>query len=94
MRYLVRLNVRAFNPITQKLDLSRVWEIEQCKTRDSGRIIWHGAEVNVNGSPIREFFTVPKKGDPAWEFECYGICVRGQDNALELHTTPKDASGN
>ena len=94
VRYLVRINPRAWNPITQKVDTAHVWEVEQCKTKDSAKVKWHCAAVSVNGAPIREFFRIPKQGEPPWEFECYGICLRGQDDTIELHTGPKEASGN
>lgn len=94
MKYVVRLNPKAFNPITQKVDYKRVWEIEQCATKDSEKVIWHGADVKINGNPIRNYFTVPKPGEKPWSFECYGICLRGLDEALELRTGPCDASGN
>ena len=94
MKYLVRLNPRAINPITRKIIASRLWEIEQCATKDSEKVIWHGQDVRIDATPIRELFTVPKEGEPPWQGEYYGICVRGQDNAVEIRTGPADVSGN
>lgn len=94
MKYLVRLNSKAFNPITRKVIVERLWEIEQCATRDSGRIIWHCANVRIDAQPIRELFVLPKEGEKPWEAEYFGICTRGQDDTLEIHTGRQDASGN
>lgn len=98
MQYKIRLNKRAFNPVTGKVIASRLWEIEQCSfiggsgRLDSEKVIWHCADVRIDGMPIRDFFTLPKEGDPPWEIERFGICVRGQDNAVEILTTPQDVS--
>lgn len=85
MKYLVRLNPRAYNPLTNKVDPSRLWEVEQCADKDSERVIWHCADVRVNTMPIRDLFKLPKSGEPPWEILLSGICVRGQDNAIEIH---------
>ena len=94
MRYIIRLNAKAFNPITQKVDMKRVWEIEQCASRDSEAVTWHDGNVRIDGEPIGARFKAPGPGEPAWRFECYGICVRSQDNAFDILTGPHDASGN
>lgn len=94
MKYIVRLNPKAFNPITRKVIVERLWEIEQCANRDSDRIVWHCADVRIDTTPIRELFTLPKEGEKPWEADYFGICVRGQDNAIEIHTGKADASGN
>lgn len=104
MRYVVRLNPKAINPLTHKLTLSRLWEVEQCEstgrlwasgTPDSERVIWHAADVRIDDKPIRELFTLPALGSTEpWKIECHGIAVRGQDNAIEIHTGAHDASGN
>jgi hypothetical protein len=94
VRYLVRLNPRAFNPVTRKVIAERLWEIEQCSTKDSGSIIWHCADVRIDATPIRDLYVLPKDGEKPWEIERFGICVRGQDNAIEIHTGAHDASGN
>jgi hypothetical protein len=94
VRYLIRLNPKAFNPITRAVIASRLWEIEQCSNQDSECVIWHCADVRIDGIQIRMFFTLPKDGEKPWEKECFGICVRGQDNAIEIHTGASDVSGN
>ena len=94
MKYLVRLNPKAFNPLTRKVIPSRLWEIEQCATRDSASVIWHCANVRIDSTPIRELYTLPKEGERPWEAEYFGICVRGYDDAVEIHTGRHDASGN
>lgn len=94
MKYLIRLNPKAFNQLTRKVMADRLWEIEQVATRDSEAVIWHCADIRVDGKPIREMFQLPKPGEKSWQFECFGICVRGQDNAVELKTGRADASGN
>lgn len=94
MKYLVRLNPRAFNPITRRVIESRLWEVEQCATRDSGKVIWHCADVRIDSTPIRELFTLPKEGETPWEREYFGVVVRGQDNAIAILTGAADASGN
>ena len=86
MKYLIRLNPKAYNPISGKVIASRVWEVEQCANKDSEKVIWHCAEVKINDRPIREFFTFPKAGAPPTELMYFGICTRGQDNAIEIHT--------
>jgi hypothetical protein len=91
--YKIRLNPRAFNPLTKQIIASRLWEIEQVADKDSERVIWHCSDIRVNDKPIRELYALPKPGDPAWEIECYGIAVRGQDNAIEVHTKDKNVSG-
>ena len=100
MRYVIRLNPRAINPITRKIIPSRLWEIEQCQSTgrggriDSEKVVWHTADVRIDDKPIREMFTLPVPGGPPWSIEVFGICVRGQDNAIEIHTGAHDASGN
>ena len=93
MKYIVRLNPRAFNPVTRKVIESRLWEIEQCADKDSEKVIWHCADVRIDAKPIREFYALPKPGETAWQQEFFGICVRGQDNAIEIHTGRHDVSG-
>jgi len=84
MRYFVRLNPRAFNPLTKQVNESRMWEIEQCADKDSEKVIWHAQDVRVDKTPIRELFhLVP---DKPWEGEYIGVCFRGQDNVIEIHT--------
>jgi hypothetical protein len=83
MRYIVRLNPKAYNPITQKVIANRVWEVEQCANKDSEKVIWHCAEVRINGTPMRELFTLPKPGE-VFEVKATGIVTRAYDDAIEI----------
>lgn len=94
MKYIVRLNPRAFNPLTRQFIESRLWEVVQCGFRGSEEYTWHCADVRIGGVPIRELFVLPKKGEVPWSMECSGVCVRGQDNVVDILTGPPDASGN
>ena len=94
MRYLIRLNPRAFNPVTRKVIAERLWEVEQCATRDSEKVVWHAHDVRIDQTPIRTLYTLPGEEAKPWEAEYFGICVRGQDNAIEIKTGRHDASGN
>ena len=93
MKYIVRLNSKAYNPLTRKVIEERLWEIEQCASKDSEKVIWHCADVRIDATPIRELYQLPKEGEQPWQAEYFGICVRGQDNAIEIHTGRQDASG-
>lgn len=90
MKYLVRLNPKAFNPITQKVIVARLWEVEQCSNKDSEKVIWHCANVRVDGQEIRELFYLPKTGEKPFELSFSGICVRGQDDSIELKAGQHD----
>lgn len=100
MKYIIRLNPKALNPITRKIIADKVWEVEQCESRgrdggiDSHKVIWHCADVRVNATPIRELFQMVKEGEKPWSVEYFGICVRGADDAIEIKTGAHDASGN
>lgn len=98
MKYLVRLNLKAFNPITRAVIASRLWEVEQCAfgiaPNISQKVIWHCADVRINTMPIRELFKLPSLGEKPWELEVFGVCVRGQDDVIEIHTGDSNASGN
>lgn len=94
MRYLIRLNPRAFNAITRKIIPERLWEIEQCATKDSEKCVWHCADIRIDAAPIRTLYTLPRQEEKPWEAEYFGICVRGQDNVVEILTGDHDASGN
>jgi hypothetical protein len=100
MNYIVRLNPRAFNPLTRKVSAHILWEVEQCEKiggngrMDSEKVIWHCADVRIDKKHIREFFQLPKAGEPPWQYKCFGVCVRGQDNAIEIRTEAADVSGN
>lgn len=94
MKYIVRLNPRAFNPLTKRVIAERLWEVEQAANKDSEKVIWHCADIRIDGVPMRDLFTLPKPGEGVWSKEVFGICVRGQDNAIEIHTGNAHASGN
>jgi len=100
MKYIVRLNLKAFNPLTKQMIASRLWEVEQCESIggngqvDSAKYVMHCADVRIDAIPIRMLFKLPKLGEKPWEQEFYGVCVRGQDNAVEIHTRGKNVSGN
>ena len=86
MKYQVRINPRAVNPLTKAIDESRIWEVEQCRTKDSERVKWHCADVKVDGEPITKIFKFPKKGEPPTEMEFYGIITRDYDDAISIST--------
>lgn len=94
MKYIVRLNPKAFNPLTRKIIAERLWEVEQCSTRDSEAVKWHCADVRINSTPIRELFKIPAAGEEPWQHICFGVCLRGMDDVVEIRTRPADASGN
>ena len=94
MRYLLRLNPKAFNPLTGKVIAARLWEIEQTGNRDSESVVWHAADVRIDSTHVRELFQMPKEGEKPWQIERFGTCVRGQDNAIVILTGPADDSGN
>lgn len=94
MRYVVRLNPKAFNPLTRTLIENRLWEVEQCADKDSGRVIWHCADVRFGNdrlvppvAAVKALLT-PKdsmKPKPAvWELKYIGYAARGQDNAIVI----------
>jgi len=90
MKYLVRLNPKALNPLTKKVEPSRVWEIEQCADKDSEKYIWHCGAVTINAQPIHRYITAlcEAKGPDfilPKEFEFHGIATRGQDNSIVIH---------
>ena len=100
MKYFIRLNPKAINPLTLRVNASRLWEIEQCESHgkdgrlDSEAVIWHGADVRIDGQHIRELFQLPAQGERPWQIERYGVCTRGADDAIEIRTGAADASGN
>jgi hypothetical protein len=88
--YTVRVNSKGFNPILRKLDPERYWEVEQeeimggnvagVTTRDSEPVIWHCAEVRVNGVSIKDLFDPTK----IKEMKFRGAIARGAGNAIEI----------
>ena len=100
MKYIIRLNPKAFNPLIREVIAERLWEVEQCAWRgrdgnqDSEKVIWHCADVRIDSTPIRELYKPLNLGEKVWEWGGSGICVRGQDNVIEIKTGSQDASGN
>jgi len=100
MKYLVRLNQRAFNALTRQVKASILWEVEQCEKIggnglvDSKRVIWHCADIRIDQKPIRELYQLPKEDGKPWETEVWGVCLRGQDDVVEIKTSAADVSGN
>lgn len=94
MQYIVRLNRKAFNPISNALIPGRLWEVEQCANKDSEKVIWHCGDVRINGRPIHEIFKPPTDASKMFEVEvkASGIIVRGQDNAIEIRPGQHDVS--
>ena len=90
MNYIVRLNPRAWNPLTKRVDATRLWEVEQVANKDSERVIWHCADVRIGELPIRMFFTLPKAGEPPTELKFSGICTRGQENEIVIYERRHD----
>lgn len=84
MNYIVRLNPKALNPITRKVDPKHLWEVEQEASKDSEKVIWHCEDLRIGDRPIREFFVVPPVGT-IWELHYKNATVaRGQDNAIVI----------
>jgi len=99
VRYLVRLNPKAMNPLTGKAVLRYLWEVEQCANKDSERVIWHCADVKIGDADIRQVIgqrtilndaqilaatrTAGSAG-PKFELAFEGIIIRGQDNAIVI----------
>ena len=106
MKYTVRLNVKAWNPLTSKVDTRRLWEVEQAANKDSAKIAWHCANVVIrhyDGKevPITELFAaarllqtrepkVPGQKKPPIEFTYWGIVMRGQDDAIVIQEGQHD----
>lgn len=104
MKYLVRLNFKAVNPLTGAVDPKRLWEVEQCKDKDNPSVSWHCESVVVGGKPIEQLIdkvrfvrnsveaSIKKQKLP--EIEFYGIVYRdGQTGAIVIDSRKADASG-
>lgn len=92
MRYTVRLNPRAYNPITRRNEESRRWEVVQEEIKggtghDSESVIWHSAEVRVDGAPVQALFDAAKAPK---ELKFHGVVFRAADNAIEITTRTAD----
>lgn len=94
MKYIVRLNPRAVDPLTRKVIPERLWEVEQCANKDSEKVRWHCAEVRIESKSICTMYKLSESGAKPWEMEVFGTCVRGADDAIEIRTGAADASGN
>lgn len=100
LKYFIRLNPKAINPLTMRVNAKLLWEVEQAEhlgsngRLDSEAVLWHCADVRIDDIHVREFFQLPKPGEPPWQIERFGVCVRAQDNAIVILTGPSDASGN
>ena len=84
MKYIIRINRRAYNPITGKLIPGKIWEIEQCATPENEKVLWHCAEIRIGTESIAKFFTMPKPGDPPFELVIFGLAARAHDDAIVI----------
>lgn len=90
MKYLVRLNKKAWNPILGKVIEGRVWEVEQVANKDSAKCIWHCANVKIRrnevDTPISQEITQSGMKVKPTEIELAysGIAVRGQDDSIVI----------
>jgi hypothetical protein len=94
MRYIVRLNPKAFNPLTRKLIENRLWEVEQVADKDSGTVIWHCGDVRFGNDrlvppvdAVKALFAprdLSKSKPPVWDLRYIGYAARGQDNAIVI----------
>jgi len=94
MKYIVRVNPKAVNPVTGKVIPDRVWEVEQTDTRASEKVRWHCATVRVDDVPIHEIYEHPKVGEKPWERTYFGTATRDYDDAIAILTGASDVSGN
>lgn len=109
MKYLIRLNPRAVNPLTRKVAASKLWEVEQCEKIggngriDSPAVIWQCGDIRIDGESIqslapleayRELAQPAVAGAVRWALETWGVCSRGADDAIEIRTTNPEVSGN
>ena len=89
MRYIIRLNKRAINPLTQQLNPKLRWEVEQRADKDSEKVVWHCEDVRIGDKPVQTFFQMPPSGN-IWDWEMYyvGTVARGQDNFIVILGEP------
>lgn len=92
MKYVVRLNSRAYNPITGKLVPGKLWEVEQCASHDPEitKAVWHCAEVRIGTDSITKLFTLPPPGAPPFELTVYGLAARAHDDAIVILRGKRD----
>jgi len=87
MKYIVRINPKAYNVLLKRIIPAIIWEVEQVKTRDSEKVIWHCSNVKIDGVPITKIFPLPKKGEPPTQMEFAGVCIRdGYEDAIQILT--------
>lgn len=86
MRYLVRLNKKAINPLTGKLNPKLRWEVVQKADKDSQKVTWHCEDVRIGNEPAYTFFKLPAPPKTIWDWELHyiGTVARGQDNAVVI----------
>lgn len=104
MKYTVRLNPKAYNALTGRVDPRRVWEVEQNPDKDSGRVIWHCENVTVRDRDgvvktierlISEKYGGIKKSEPTANpvtFDFSGIVVRAADESIMIIEGRTDVS--
>ena len=105
MKYTVRPNPKAYNPVTGLTDPKKVWEVAQHEWaggtgHDSEQVSWLCAEVKINGVPITEVIATRTSAQTPAEklkvaekgMEFYGICTRDQDNAISIREGRTDVS--
>lgn len=104
MKYIVRMNLKAWNPLTSKVDMRRVWEVEQCQSKDSEKCIWHCSEVRIRtrdgvetsiGDLFAKEMKAPlpqgEKRKPV-EIVSHGIVVREADDAIVIREGGHDVA--
>ena len=87
LRYIVRLNPKAYNILTKRIDAGRIWEVEQVGNKDSEKVIWHCSDVKIDEKPIQKLFPFPKPGEKPVQMEFSGIAMRdGYHDAILIST--------
>jgi hypothetical protein len=90
VRYIIRLNKRAINPLTQQLNPKRRWEVEQRADKDSEKVVWHCEDVRIGDTPVQALFKMPEPPKTVWDWELHfvGTVARGQDNFVVILGVP------
>ena len=83
MKYIVRVNIRAFNPLTMKMDPRRFWEIEQTESKDSQKVIWHCAHVRIRHGQFA-------KETPIEDYLATEMALRKQEKTAKNQTVKKE----
>lgn len=88
MQYIIRLNPKAYNPLTKRIAAGKIWEVEQLKSKDSDGVKWHCGDVKIvrDGKmiPINELFVFPKPGEKPTELKLEGYVFRGYDDSIGI----------